>query len=115
MVAHCTAPEFAAYVTESRGCRPRTVAASIDYRAVVKEPAETPAPPTGFDEVERLIDGGGMDCGSGLLLLITRGMRRLNGGELLGIRSAEPSVVVDLPVWAELVGHELAPGGRGDP
>ena len=33
-----------------------------------------------------------MDCGSGLLLLITRAMRRLEPGDLLGVRSAEPSV-----------------------
>ena len=49
-----------------------------------------------------------MDCGSGLLLLITRAMRRLEHDDLLGIRSAEPSVSTDLPVWAELVGHEIA-------
>ena len=57
--------------------------------------------------VSALIDGGDMDCGSGLLLLITRSMRRLERGQLLGIRSLEPSVVVDLPVWAELVGHAV--------
>ncbi|CAA9287880.1 MAG: Fe-S oxidoreductases of moaA/nifB/pqqE family [uncultured Friedmanniella sp.] len=57
--------------------------------------------------VSRLVDGGEMDCGSGLLLLITRAMRRLGGGEVLAIRSAEASVDTDLPVWAELVGHEV--------
>ncbi len=63
---------------------------------------------TPLGDVGRLIDGGDMDCGSGLLLLITRAMRRLDEGQLLGIRSAEASVVTDLPVWAELVGHDLA-------
>lgn len=58
-------------------------------------------------DVARLVDGGDMDCGSGLLLLITRAMRRLDDGERLGIRSAERSVTVDLPVWADLVGHDL--------
>lgn len=48
-----------------------------------------------------------MDCGSGLLLLITRAMRRLEHDDLLGIRSAERSVATDLPVWADLVGHEV--------
>ncbi len=57
--------------------------------------------------VTSTIDGGDMDCGSGLLLLITRAMRRLADGEVLGIRSAEQSVVTDLPVWAELVGHQV--------
>ena len=46
-----------------------------------------------------------MDCGSGLLLLITRAMRRLPEAGRLGVRSAEPSVAVDLPAWADLVGH----------
>lgn len=66
------------------------------------------ATPTPVGDVNRLVDGGDMDCGSGLLLLITRAMRRLEHGDLLGIRSAEPSVAVDLPIWAELVGHEVA-------
>lgn len=64
--------------------------------------------PTPAGPVARLIDGGDMDCGSGLLLLITRSMRRLDEQGLLGVRSAEPSVVVDLPAWAELVGHRVA-------
>lgn len=67
-----------------------------------------PAPPAGFPEVARLVDGGDMDCGSGLLLLITRAMRRLDDGDLLAIRSAEPSVQVDLPAWAEMVGNDVA-------
>ena len=56
---------------------------------------------------DALVDGGDMDCGSGLLLLITRAMRRLDEGQVLGVRSAESSVVTDLPVWAELVGHQI--------
>lgn len=54
-----------------------------------------------------MVDGGDMDCGSGLLLLITRAMRRLEPGQLLGVRSAEASVVTDLPAWAELTGHDV--------
>ncbi|WP_299444786.1 radical SAM protein [uncultured Phycicoccus sp.] len=63
--------------------------------------------PTPLGDVARLVDGGDMDCGSGLLLLITRAMRRLEHGDLLAVRSAEPSVRTDLPVWAELVGHDV--------
>lgn len=63
---------------------------------------------TPLGDVASLVDGGEMDCGSGLLLLITRAMRRLEDGQLLGVRSAESSVVTDLPVWAELVGHEVS-------
>jgi uncharacterized Fe-S cluster-containing radical SAM superfamily protein len=57
--------------------------------------------------IEQLVDGGSMDCGSGLLLLITRAMRRVDPGGVVGVRSEEPSVAVDLPVWAELVGHDI--------
>lgn len=63
---------------------------------------------TPLGAVAVLVDGGDMDCGSGLLLLITRAIRRLEAGQVLGIRSAEPSVVVDLPVWADLAGHEVS-------
>ncbi len=66
-----------------------------------------PVAPDPMPTTTRLIDGGDMDCGSGLLLLITRGMRRLSPGELLGIRSAEASVLVDLPAWAEMVGNDV--------
>ncbi len=69
---------------------------------------DAPPVPAGLGSVEALVDGGDMDCGSGLLLLITRAMRRLNEGQILAIRSAEESVTTDLPVWAELVGHNLA-------
>jgi len=58
--------------------------------------------------VSALVDGGDMDCDSGLLLLITRAMRRLEAGQVLGVRSAHDSVVTDLPVWADLVGHEVS-------
>lgn len=63
---------------------------------------------TPVGEVGALVDGGDMDCGSGLLLLITRAMRRLDAGDVLAVRSAEVSVVTDLPVWADLVGHDVA-------
>ena len=43
----------------------------------------------------KVVDGGDMDCGSGLLLLITRAMRRLQPGQLLGIRSAQRSVLTE--------------------
>jgi uncharacterized Fe-S cluster-containing radical SAM superfamily protein/TusA-related sulfurtransferase len=75
----------------------------------------TPAPsnvPDGLGTVDSVVDGGDMDCGSGLLLLITRAMRRLEPGQVLGVRSAEPSVAVDLPAWADLTGHGLV--GRVD-
>lgn len=72
------------------------------HSPVLEAPVETPV-----GDVRRLVDGGDMDCGSGLLLLITRAMRRLGPGDRLGIRSAEASVDTDLPVWAELVGHQV--------
>lgn len=76
-------------------------------------PDVTTRTPTPAGEVDALVDGGETDCGSGLLLLITRSVRRLAPGHDLGVRSAEASVVTDLPVWADLVGHEVVGIGQG--
>jgi uncharacterized OsmC-like protein/TusA-related sulfurtransferase len=59
-------------------------------------------------------DGGDLDCGSGLLLIIREAMRPLPPGGVLEVRSREISVKEDLPAWCRLVGHTLVavhPGG----
>jgi len=77
------------------------------YALGVSDPSSRTRVPGDLGQVSRLIDGGDMDCGSGLLLLITRTVRQLQPGEALAIRSQEPSVAVDLPIWAELAGHPI--------
>ncbi|HTO45014.1 MAG TPA: 5-methyltetrahydropteroyltriglutamate--homocysteine methyltransferase [Burkholderiales bacterium] len=61
-------------------------------------------------------DGGELDCGSGLLLLIRKHIDPLPRGGLLEILSSEVSVKEDLPAWCRLTGNELvsiaAAGGR---
>src|SRR3954471_20392167 len=57
-------------------------------------------------------DGGSLDCGNGLLLLIRRHIDPLRGGQLLEVRSTEPSVEEDLPAWARLTGNELLSATR---
>ena len=52
-------------------------------------------------------DGGSLDCGSGLLLLIRQHIDPLANGELLEIRSSESSVREDLPAWCRMTGNEL--------
>jgi TusA-related sulfurtransferase/uncharacterized OsmC-like protein len=52
-------------------------------------------------------DGGDLDCGSGLLLIIREAMAPLPQGALLEVRSRESSVAADLPAWCRLVGHDL--------
>lgn len=52
-------------------------------------------------------DGGEMDCGNGLLILIRRHIDPLMEGQLLEIRSRESSVETDLPAWCRLTGNEL--------
>ncbi len=53
------------------------------------------------------IDGGELDCGSGLLLLIRRAIDPLLPGQLLEIRSTESTVEDDLPAWCRMTGNEL--------
>jgi uncharacterized OsmC-like protein/TusA-related sulfurtransferase len=52
-------------------------------------------------------DGGDLDCGSGLLLIIRDAMQPLRPAGVLEIRSRESSVKEDLPAWCRLVGHTL--------
>jgi 5-methyltetrahydropteroyltriglutamate--homocysteine methyltransferase len=52
-------------------------------------------------------DGGDLDCGGGLLLLIRRHIDPLSRGALLEIRSRDASVEQDLPAWCRLTGNEL--------
>ncbi|HVK15601.1 MAG TPA: sulfurtransferase TusA family protein, partial [Fimbriiglobus sp.] len=52
-------------------------------------------------------DGGDLDCGNGLLLLIRRHIDPLEPGQLLEVRSTDTSVEEDLPAWARLTGNEL--------
>ena len=52
-------------------------------------------------------DGGDVDCGGGLLLLIRRHIDPLAPGGLLEIRSTESTVEVELPAWCRLTGNEL--------
>lgn len=50
-------------------------------------------------------DGGDLDCGNGLLLLIRKHIDPLAPGALLEILSTESSVVEDLPAWCRLTGN----------
>lgn len=51
-------------------------------------------------------DGGNLDCGSGLLLIIKKSMDSIPNTGILEIRSRESSVAEDLPAWCRMVGHE---------
>jgi len=52
-------------------------------------------------------DGGDLDCGGGLLLLIRRHIDPMERGQLLEILSTDASVESDLPSWCRLTGNEL--------
>ena len=59
-------------------------------------------------------DGGDLDCGSGLLLIIRSAMEPLPGGGVLLVKSREGSVREDLPAWCRLVGHGLLDARAAD-
>jgi 5-methyltetrahydropteroyltriglutamate--homocysteine methyltransferase len=54
-----------------------------------------------------VLDGGNLDCGNGLLLLIRKQIDPLDPGQILEIRSTEVSVAEDLPAWCRMTGHRL--------
>lgn len=54
---------------------------------------------------DHVFDGGDLDCGSGLVLLIREHMQKVPLGGILEMRSLEPTVCDDLPPWCRMVGH----------
>jgi 5-methyltetrahydropteroyltriglutamate--homocysteine methyltransferase len=56
---------------------------------------------------DRSFDGGDLDCGNGLLLLIRQHLDPMERGELLEFRSTEISVEEDFPAWCRMTGNEL--------
>lgn len=63
---------------------------------------------------DAVLDGGDLDCGSGLLLLIREAMAPLAPGGVLELRSREISVREDLPAWCRMVGHAIVADVPGD-
>jgi len=54
-----------------------------------------------------VFDGGDMDCGTGLVLLLRANMLQTPVGGILEMRSREPTVADDLPPWCRMAGHEF--------
>jgi len=52
-----------------------------------------------------VFDGGDLDCGSGLVLLIREAMLGAPVGGVMEMRSSEPTVGDDLPPWCRMAGH----------
>lgn len=73
------------------------------------QPTAHPYPPSAS------FDGGDLDCGNGLLLLIRQHIDPLDPGQLLEIVSVEPTVETDLPSWCRLTSNELVNIHRDGP
>ena len=52
-------------------------------------------------------DGGDLDCGGGLLLLIRRHIDPMERGGLLEILSTDSTVEVELPAWCRMTRNEM--------
>jgi 5-methyltetrahydropteroyltriglutamate--homocysteine methyltransferase len=68
--------------------------------------AEHPFPP------HASFDGGDLDCGNGLLLLIRKHIDPLDAGQLLEVKSTDSTVEVELPAWCRLTGNDLVSAVR---
>jgi uncharacterized OsmC-like protein len=55
---------------------------------------------------DHVFDGGDLDCGSGLILLIRENMLRVPLEGIFEMRSQESTVKSDLPPWCRMVGLE---------
>ena len=67
-----------------------------------------------MENPKAVCDGGDLDCGSGLLLIIKKAMDPLSDGEILEVRSRERTVADDLPAWCRMVDHEFLGSEPGD-
>jgi 5-methyltetrahydropteroyltriglutamate--homocysteine methyltransferase len=65
-------------------------------------------------EPDARFDGGDLDCGNGLLLLIRQHIDPLGRGQLLEFTSTEISVEEDFPAWCRMTGNELVSVTRRD-
>ncbi|SHO42630.1 TusA-related sulfurtransferase [Desulfopila aestuarii DSM 18488] len=63
---------------------------------------------------DKVFDGGDLDCGSGLILLIREHMMQTPVDGILEMRSREPTVADDLPPWCRMAGHEYLGKVDGD-
>jgi TusA-related sulfurtransferase len=63
---------------------------------------------------DTLFDGGDLDCGSGLILLIREAMLKVSVGGIMEMRSRETTVSDDLPPWCRMSGHEYLGKMPGD-
>lgn len=59
-------------------------------------------------------DGGDLDCGNGLLLLIRKHIDPLEAEQCLEVLSTDSSVEEDLPAWCRLTGNDLISRWRRD-
>ena len=59
----------------------------------------------GSVEPDHIFEGGDLDCGSGLILLIRENMLVVPDQGILEMRSREPTVKNDLPPWCRMAGH----------
>lgn len=64
-------------------------------------------------ETIHVCEGGNLDCGSGLLLLIRKAMSQVPDGQILEIRSTEISVREDLPAWCRMTKNPYLGWRRG--
>ena len=63
---------------------------------------------------DTVFDGGDLDCGSGLILLIRENMLTTPVAGILEMRSREPGVADDLPPWCRMSGHEYLGKVQGE-
>lgn len=84
-----------------RACRISQERSGAEEKETDMSLDQHPYPPTAS------FDGGDLDCGNGLLLLIRKHIDPLAPGAFLEILSTESSVVEDLPAWCRLTGNAL--------
>ncbi len=66
------------------------------------------------DRPHARLDGGDLDCGTGLLLAVRRYLAPLPRGQLLEVVTSAASAADDLPAWCRLTGNVLVSAVRSE-
>ena len=68
---------------------------------------EVSFPHTAILGADTFYDAGDKGCAEGPIQEIAALMRNLQPEQTLEIRATDPTVAIDLPAWARLIGHEV--------
>ena len=77
------------------------------HAALAELSCEMPVQPSPIFGADSYFDAGDKGCAEGPIQEIAALMRQMDSGQTLEVRATDPTVRIDLPAWARMVGHQF--------